>query len=44
VGARVIETERDWRRWKEEAEDIIPGYLLAENESDFILIFLNFGN
>jgi hypothetical protein len=44
VGARVIETERDWRRWKEDAEEIIGNYLLAETESDFIFPFSNFRN
>jgi hypothetical protein len=39
VGARVIETERGWRRWKEDAEEIIGSNLLAENESDFIIPF-----
>jgi hypothetical protein len=47
MGARVIETERGWRRWKEDAEVIIGSYLLAEIESDFIFFFLiseiNFG-
>jgi hypothetical protein len=41
VGARVIETERGWRRWKEEAEEIIGSYLLAEIEFGlFSLLFL----
>jgi hypothetical protein len=39
VAARVIETERGWRRWKEDAEEIIGSYLLAEIESDFIFPF-----
>jgi hypothetical protein len=39
VGARVIETERGWRRWKEDAEEIIGSYLLGEIESDFIFPF-----
>jgi hypothetical protein len=48
VGARVIETERGWRRWKEDAEEIIGSYLLAEIESNFIFPFfliseINFG-
>jgi hypothetical protein len=38
-GARVIETERGWRRWKEDAEEIIGSYLLAEIESEFIFLF-----
>jgi hypothetical protein len=41
VGARVIQTERGWRRWEEDADEIIGSYLLAEIESDFI--FFNFG-
>jgi hypothetical protein len=44
VGARVIETERGWWRWKEDAKEIIGSYLLAEIESDFIFLFSNFGN
>jgi hypothetical protein len=47
VGARFIETERGWRRWKEDAKEIAGNYLLAEIESDFISFFLileiNFG-
>jgi hypothetical protein len=48
VGARVIETERGWRRWKEDAKEIAGNYLLAEIESDFIFPFfliseINFG-
>jgi hypothetical protein len=48
VGARVIETERGWRRWKEDATEIADNYLLAEIESDFIFPFfliseINFG-
>jgi hypothetical protein len=49
VRARVIETERGWRRWKDDAEEIIWSYLLAEIESDFIFLFffliseINFG-
>jgi hypothetical protein len=39
VGARVIETERGWRRWKEDAEEIAGNYLLVEIESDFISFF-----
>jgi hypothetical protein len=39
VGARVIETERDWRRWKVDAKEIAGNYLLAEIESDFIFPF-----
>jgi hypothetical protein len=39
VGARVIETERGWRRWKEDAKEITCNYLLAEIESDFIFPF-----
>jgi hypothetical protein len=39
VGARVIETERGWWRWKEDAKEIIGNYLLAEIESDFIVPF-----
>jgi hypothetical protein len=39
VGARLIETERGWRRWKEDAKEIIGSYLLAEIESDFIFPF-----
>jgi hypothetical protein len=35
VGARVIKTERGWRRWKEDAKEIAGNYLLAEIESDF---------
>jgi hypothetical protein len=47
-GSRVIETERGWRRWKEDAEEIIGSYLLAEIESNFIFPFfliseINFG-
>jgi hypothetical protein len=44
VGARVIETERGWRRWKEDAKEIAGNYLLAEIESDFIFFFSNFEN
>jgi hypothetical protein len=44
VGARVIEMERGWRRWKEDAKEIASNYLLAEVESDFISPFSNFGN
>jgi hypothetical protein len=45
VRARVIETERSWRRWKEDAEEIAGNYLLTEIESDFyFLFFFNFGN
>jgi hypothetical protein len=44
VGARVIETERGWRRWKEDAEEIIGSYLLAEIESDLFSFFSNFEN
>jgi hypothetical protein len=44
VGARVIETERGWRRWKEDAKEIAGNYLLAEIESDFIFLFFNFRN
>jgi hypothetical protein len=40
VGARVIETERGWRRWKEDAKEITGNYLLAEIEFDFIFLFL----
>jgi hypothetical protein len=40
VGARVIETERGWRLWKEDAKEIAGNYLLAEIESDFIFLFL----
>jgi hypothetical protein len=48
VGARVIGTERGWWRWKEDAEEIIGSYLLADIEFDFILPFflsseINFG-
>jgi hypothetical protein len=48
VGARVIETERGWRRWKEDTKEIAGYYLLAEIESDFIFPFflileINFG-
>jgi hypothetical protein len=43
-GARVIETERGWRCWKEDAEEIIGSYLLAEIESDFVFLFSNLGN
>jgi hypothetical protein len=47
VGASVIETERGWWRWKEDAKEIAGNYLLAEIESDFIFLFLiseiNFG-
>jgi hypothetical protein len=39
VGARVIEMERDWRRWKEDAKEIAGNYLLAEIEFDFIFLF-----
>jgi hypothetical protein len=39
MGARVIETERGWRRWKEDAKENIGSYLLAEIESDFIFLF-----
>jgi hypothetical protein len=44
VGARVIETERGWRRWKEDVKEIAGNYLLAEIESDFISLFSDFGN
>jgi hypothetical protein len=44
VRARVIETERGWRRWKVDANEIIGSYLLAEIESDFIFFFSNFEN
>jgi hypothetical protein len=40
VGARVIETERGWRRWKEDAKEIADNYLFVEIESDFIFFFL----
>jgi hypothetical protein len=40
VGARVIEMERGWRRWKEDAKEIAGNYLLVEIESDFISFFL----
>jgi hypothetical protein len=48
VRARVIETERGWRRWKEDAEEIAGNYLLTEIESDFYFLFfliseINFG-
>jgi hypothetical protein len=39
VGAWVIETERGWRRWKEDAKGIGGNYLLVEIESDFIFFF-----
>jgi hypothetical protein len=39
VGARFIETEHGLRRWKEDVEEIIGSYLLAEIESDFIIPF-----
>jgi hypothetical protein len=39
MGARVIEMERGWWRWKEDAKEIIWSYLLAEIESDFIFLF-----
>jgi hypothetical protein len=39
VGASVIETERGWQRWKEDAEEIIGSYLLDEIEFDFISPF-----
>jgi hypothetical protein len=39
VGARVIEMERGWRHWIEDAEEIIGSYLLAEIESDFVFLF-----
>jgi hypothetical protein len=39
MGARVIETERGWRRWKEDAKEIIRSYLLTEIELDFIFPF-----
>jgi hypothetical protein len=35
VEARVIETERGWRCWKEDAKEIAGNYLLAQIESDF---------
>jgi hypothetical protein len=41
VGARVIDTERGWRRWKEDAKEIIGSYLLAEIESDFIFFLIS---
>jgi hypothetical protein len=44
VGARVIETERGWRRWKEDAKEIADNYLLVEIESDLFSLFSNFGN
>jgi hypothetical protein len=44
VGARVIETERGWRRWKEDVKEIAGNYLFAEIESDFIFLFSNFAN
>jgi hypothetical protein len=44
VGDRVIETERGWRCWKADAEEIIGSYLLVEIESDFIFPFSNFRN
>jgi hypothetical protein len=47
VGVRVIEKERGWRRWKEDAKEIAGNYLLAEIESNFIFLFfiskINFG-
>jgi hypothetical protein len=39
LGARVIETEGGWRRWKEDAKEIAGNYLLAEIESNFIFLF-----
>jgi hypothetical protein len=39
VEARVIETERGWRRWKEDAKEIAGNYLLAEIEFNFIFLF-----
>jgi hypothetical protein len=39
VRARVIETERGWRRWKEDAKEIAGNYLLAEIESNFYFPF-----
>jgi hypothetical protein len=39
VEARVIETERGWRRWKEDAKEIADNYLLAEIEFNFIFLF-----
>jgi hypothetical protein len=44
VGARVIETERGWRRWKEDVKEIAGNYLLVEIESGFIFLLFNFGN
>jgi hypothetical protein len=46
--ARVIETKRGWRRWKEDAKEIIGSYLLAKIDSDFLFLFfliseINFG-
>jgi hypothetical protein len=48
VGARVIETEWGWRRWKDDAKEIAGNYLLAKIESTFIFPFfliseINFG-
>jgi hypothetical protein len=48
VRARVIETERGWRHWKEDAKEIAGNYLLAEIEPDIIFPFfliseINFG-
>jgi hypothetical protein len=47
VGVRVIETEQGWRRWKEDAEEIIRSYLLAEIDQFYFIFFLiseiNFG-
>jgi hypothetical protein len=43
VRARLIQTERGWRRWKEDAKEIADNYLFAEIESNFISFF-NFGN
>jgi hypothetical protein len=44
VGARVIETERGWRRWKEDAKEIADNYLLVEIESDLFSLFSNLRN
>jgi hypothetical protein len=44
VRARLIQTERGWRRWKEDAKEIADNYLFAEIESNFIFSFFNFGN
>jgi hypothetical protein len=39
VEAKVMETERGWRRWKEDAKEIAGNYLLAEIEFNFIFLF-----